>query len=188
MKYNLSEMMCLDIYTNSLSYEEYDIIKHNIKPSKANFMPLLSWDIFSQYYFKTLSNLKIESDIKIVKAFAAKAKWKNEIDAIFKDQDFDALIITDAEQKIVWVNDGFTQMTGYSKTFAVNKKPHFLQGVNTSIKTKKHIRNRLNDLKPFTEIITNYRKDNSTYECEVKIIPMYAENVTHFLAIEKQVG
>jgi hypothetical protein len=63
----------------------------------------------------------------------------------------------------------------------------FLQGINTSAKTKKIIRNKLNDLKPFTGIITNYRKDNTPYECEVKIIPMYSENVTHFLAIEKQV-
>jgi PAS domain-containing protein len=117
--------MCLDIYTSSLSYKEYDKIKLQIKPSKAKFMPLLSWDIFSQHYVNTLENLKTESDIKMVKAFAEKSKWKNEIDTIFNNQDFDALIITDAAQKILWVNDGFTQMTGYSKTFAVNKKPYF---------------------------------------------------------------
>ncbi|WP_051931296.1 PAS domain-containing protein [Gillisia sp. Hel_I_29] len=187
MKYSLSEMMCLDIYTSSLSSKEYDKIKLQIKPSTPKFMPLLSWDIYSQNYFKTLKNLKTESDIKMVKAFAKKAKWKNEIDTIFNNQDFDALIITDAGQKIVWVNEGFTKMTGYSKSFAVNKKPHFLQGINTSTKAKKRIRNKLHELKPFTEIIMNYRKDNTPYECQVKIIPMYSDNVTHFLAIEKQV-
>ncbi len=137
MKYNLSNMICLDIYLSSLSDKEYDKIKHQIKPSTAKFMPLLSWDIFSQHYFKTLENLKIDNDIKMVKAFAEKAKWKNEIDTIFNNQDFDALIITDAEQKILWVNAGFTQMTGFSKTFALNKKPHFLQDINISLKTKK---------------------------------------------------
>lgn len=187
MKFNLSEMMCLDIYTSSLSCEEYDKIKTQIKPSSAQIMPLLSWDIFSEHYIKTLENLKIENDIKTVKAFAERAKWKNEMDFIFNDQEFDALIITDAQQNIVWVNDGFTKMTGYSKTFAINKKPQFLQGINTSTKTKKRIRNKLNNLEPFTEIIMNYRKDNTPYECEVKIIPMYNDNVTHFLAIEKQV-
>lgn len=187
MKNNLSKMMCLDIYLSSLSSKEYDKIKDQIEPSKAKYMPLLSWDIFSQHYFKTCEKLKIENDINMVKAFAEKAKWKNEIDTIFNNQDFDALIITDAEQKILWVNDGFTQMTGYSKTFAINKKPQFLQGINTSVKTKSRFKNKLNNLKPFTEIITNYKKDNSSYECEVKIIPMYVENVTHFLAIEKQI-
>ncbi|WP_231367643.1 PAS domain-containing protein [Gillisia sp. JM1] len=123
----------------------------------------------------------------MVKAFAEKANWKNEIGTIFKNRDFDALIITNIDQKILWVNDGFTQMTGYSKKLALNKTPNFLQGINTSITIKNKIRNKLNNLKPFTEIITNYRKDNSSYECEVKIIPMYVENVTHFLAIEKQI-
>lgn len=187
MKYNLSEMMSLDIYLSSLSEEEYNNIRHQIKPSKAKAMPLMSWDIFSQNYFQKLEKLKMESDIKMVKSFAEKAKWNNDIDTIFEAQDFEALIITNVAQEILWVNDGFTQMTGYTKKFALSKTPHFLQGTDTSPETKKRIRNKLNDLKPFTEVITNYRKDNSTYKCEVKIIPMFTENVTHFLALEKQV-
>lgn len=188
MSRNLTEMMCLDIYLSSLSDKEYNKIKHQIEPSKSLMMPLLSWNFFSSHHFKTLERLKAERDIQMVKAFAKKASWKNEIDAIFENQDFEALIITDSEQKILWVNDGFTEMTGYSKTFAKNRTPHFLQGTNTLPKTKKRIRNKLNELKPFSAIITNYRKDSSPYECEVKIIPMYNANVTHFLAIERLVG
>jgi PAS domain S-box-containing protein len=187
MKYNLSGMMCLDFYLSSLSDKEYDKVKPQIKQSKNKVMPLLSWDIFSQYHSQKIMNLKVEKDIRVVKSFAEKEKWKNEIDLIFKNQDFEALIITDVDQKILWVNDGFKQMTGYSKTFALHKKPCFLQGVQTSTKSKKQFRKKLNDLKPFSEVITNYRKDNSPYDCEIKIIPMYSENVTHFLAIEKQV-
>jgi PAS domain S-box-containing protein len=123
----------------------------------------------------------------VVKAFAEKENWKNEIDAIFNDTDFEALIITDADQKILWVNDGFSEMTGYSKKYALNKKPYFLQGANTSAKSRKRIRTKLKSLQPFTEIITNYQKDNTPYECEVKIIPMFNEGITHYLAIEKKV-
>jgi PAS domain S-box-containing protein len=187
MKYNLSGMLSLDFYLSSLSDKEYDKVQLLIKFSKNKVTPLFSWDIFSQYHSQTIENLKVEKDIRQVKSFAEKANWKNEIDTIFKNQDFEALIITDMDQKILWVNDGFKQMTGYSKTFALNKTPYFLQGVNTTVKSKKRFRKKLNDLKPFTEVITNYRKDNSPYECEVKIFPMYAENVTHFLAIEKHV-
>jgi PAS domain S-box-containing protein len=187
MKYDLSDMMCLDIYLSSLSDKEYSQTIQEIKPSNAKSMPIISWDIFSQHNSKTLENIKTNSDIETVKAFAKEGEWKNEIDTIFKDQDFEALIITDATQKILWVNDGFTEMTGYSKSFAINKKPHFLQGSSTLPKTKKRIRKKLNSLKPFTEIITNYRKDKTPYECEVKIIPMYNKDVTHFLAIERKV-
>ena len=114
-------------------------------------------------------------------------EWRNEIDDIFENQDFEALIITDINQKILWVNNGFTEMTGYSKKFAINKTPNFLQGENTQRTTKKRIRTKLGLLEPFTEVITNYRKDNTPYKCEVKIIPLYKEKVTHFLAIEKKV-
>ena len=122
-----------------------------------------------------------------IKLFAQKAHWKNEIDGIFKDQDFEALIITDINQKILWVNNGFTEMTGYTKKYALNKTPNFLQGQNTLPETKKRIRGKLDELKPFAEIITNYKKDKTPYKCEVKIIPLYTDKVTHFLAIEKKV-
>ena len=188
MSRNLSEMMCLDIYLSSLSNKEYDNIKRHIKPNKNVIMPLLSWDVYSDYNYMVLERIKINRDIETVKAFAKKSCWKNEIDLLFKNQDFEALIITDFDQKIIWVNDGFTEMTGYTKAFARNKKSNFLQGTNTLPDTRNQIRNQLKELKPFTAIITNYRKDKSSYECEVRIIPMYNESVTHFLAIEKLVG
>lgn len=188
MERNLSEMLCLDIYLSSKSGKKNDKIKNKIKPSEFKIMPLISWDIYSVNYLKTLKSLKAERDIEWVKAFAKKAKWKNEIDSIFNNNDFDALIITDSDQKILWVNDGFTTMTGYSKTFALDKTPRFLQGTNTLPKAKERIRNKLNELKPFTAVITNYRKDKSQYECEVKIIPISGEKANYYLAIEKQIG
>jgi len=187
MKYNLAQMKSLDFYLSSLSDKEYKEVAPQIKPLESNIMPLISWDIFNQNYFDTLKTAKTEGDIKMIKSFAKKAKWQNKIDDLFTSKNFEALIITDLEQKILWVNDGFTDMTGYSKKFAINKTPNFLQGINTLPETKKRISNRLKDLKPFTEIITNYKKDNTSYKCEVKIIPMYSENVTHFLAIERQI-
>ncbi|WP_152286607.1 PAS domain-containing protein [Flavicella marina] len=147
----------------------------------------MSWDIYSQFYFDTIQNLKIHKDISFVKSFAKKEKWKNDIDLLFKNSKFEALVITDVAQKIVWVNDGFTKMTGYSKKHALDKKPSFLQGEATSDASKKSFRNKLNKLQPFTQIITNYRKDKTTYKCEVKIIPMYADDVTHFLALEREI-
>jgi len=187
MKYNISKMAALDLYLSTLSEKEYNKIEQQLNALKVNKMPLMSWDVFSENHFKTLKKLKTNSDINTVKVFAEKAKWKNELDSIFENQDFEALIISDSEQKIQWVNDGFTEMTGYSKKHAINKTPRFLQGPNTSQEIKTEIRTQLSNLKPFTGIITNYRKDNSLYKCEVKIIPMYSEKVTHFLAIERLV-
>lgn len=187
MKYNISNMMSLDIYLDSLQDCEYKKIISETPTADQSVMPLKSWDIFSEDYNTTIENSKSLNDIEQVKSFAKKTKWKNKIDHIFKNQDFEALIITDIDQKILWVNNGFTKMTGYSKKYALNKTPNFLQGEATEKETKKRIRTKLEHLKPFTEVIINYRKDKTPYKCEVKIIPLYKDKVTHFLAIEKKV-
>lgn len=74
MKYNLSTMMCLDIYLSFLSKKEYEKIKQDIKPKNAVVKPLICYDIFNLQYFNTIDKLKIESDIEIVKTFAKKSK------------------------------------------------------------------------------------------------------------------
>ena len=179
-------MKCLEFYLSSLSDNEYDKIKDQIKPSKSKSFPLVSWDIFSDSYSQKLQQIQKKIEIDMVKSFVDKLH-KNSIDLIFEAQDYHALVITSLSQKILWVNKGFTEMTGYSKSFAIDKTPRFLQGHNTSLETKQRIRNKLKDLKPFTEIVTNYKKDNSLYKCEVKIIPLFDDHKTHFLAIEKEI-
>jgi PAS domain S-box-containing protein len=188
MKKNLSQMMGLEFYLSSLSTEEYKKVIADQQPSIPNVKPLMSWDQFTLNYAQKNVQLKRKSDINTVQQFLKKEKLANNIDQIFKNQEFEGLIITDVEQNICWVNDGFTQMTGYPKRYALNKTPRFLQGEKTTIESKNLIREKLKTLSPFTGIITNYRKDNSEYECEVKIIPLVNNNiVTHFLALEKQV-
>lgn len=189
IKNKIPEMMCLDIYLSSLSSDEYKNIAHLIMPSKAKLTPLKSYDFYHNHYFKTLKEMKKSSDINSVRAFSKKEKLNNNVDAIFNNQDFEAIIITDLKQKIIWVNDGFSEMTGYSKKYAVNKTPHFLQGEKTSPSVKEKIRKELKKSNPVTEVLINYRKDNSLYKCKVKIIPLYnnEKKITHFLALEKEV-
>ena len=59
------------------------------------------------------------------------------------EEDYEALVLTKANQSIVWVSDGFKDMTGYSKTFAIGKRPKFLQGEETSSATRKQLREGL---------------------------------------------
>ncbi|MFB9056936.1 PAS domain-containing protein [Mariniflexile ostreae] len=187
MKKNLSNMMCLDLYLSSLNTEEYKAIKHDIIHEDTKIMPLLCWDVFSQNYFKTLKQLKRKQDIVKVKALAKKLNWSNNMDTIFEDKAFEAIIITDLNQSILWTNDGFTEMTGYSKSYALHKKPNFLQGEKSSADAKQKIRNGLKDIKPFTAIITNYKKNKTSYQCEVTIFPLFNTKTTHFIALERQV-
>ncbi|MFN7118762.1 MAG: PAS domain S-box protein, partial [Saprospiraceae bacterium] len=39
-----------------------------------------------------------------------------------------AVIVTDPERRILWVNEDFTYITGYSLSEVLGKKPSILQG------------------------------------------------------------
>ena len=188
MKNNLTNMKCLDIYLSGLNKDEYDEIKPKIEISKAKIMPLISWDIFMDSYNRRLIEVKKRIEMQQVFSYAKKFNWKNDLNLTFSENDYEALIVTDKNQNIIWVNDGFTSMTGYSKQFAINKTPEFLQGKETSVNTKNRINKKILTDKPFKEIIVNYKKDKTSYLCEIKIIPLYNEGVTHFIAFEKKVG
>ena len=151
-------------------------------------MPLLSWDFYMHFYFRNLKKSEKNSEIEKVNQLAKKFNWKNDFYALMGDYDYEAVVITDMSQKIIWVNDGFTEMTGYSKNFAIDKRPSFLQGEATSEEIKAKIRESIQLDKPFKQVIINYKKDRTPYKCEVQIIPLFGETTTHYMALERQVG
>lgn len=188
MKNKLPDMMCLDISLSSMSKKEYEEVKPRIADSKTKPMPLLSWDIFMYGFKERMAETIRKVELKGVLSLAEKFKWKNDLNTTFSENDYEALIITDINQNIIWVNDGFSAMTGYSETYALNKTPKFLQGEKTSMQTKKTIKENISQDKPFEGVIINYKKDKTTYKCEVKIIPLYSDKTTHYIAFEKKVG
>lgn len=152
--------------------------------------PLLCWDIYASGLAKNAIEFNRQTELDILKSFKKKFKWQLDIDAVFQEKDFEALVLTDCSQSIKWVNKGFTKMTGYPVNFAIGKKPGFLQGAETSTKTKKNISANLKTGKPFKERIINYKKDGALYYCEIEIFPLKSNSnkTTHFLAFEKEVG
>jgi PAS domain S-box-containing protein len=188
MKNNLSKMMGLDLYLLAHEHKEKKKLDVIIKPSKNKIMPLLSWDLYSSFFTNINIQLKKESDIKEVEKLALKFDWKTDLSHILAQEDFDALVITNHQKQIIWVNDGFSAMTGYPKNFAINKSPSFLQGKDTLEETKQRIRKKIALHTPFTDVIINYRKDKTPYKCQIKIIPLFAADTTYYIAIEKEVA
>lgn len=71
-----------------------------------------------------------------------------------------AVVLTDREGFIVWVNDGFTRITGYGLDEVAGRKPgHVLQGPATDPETVRRISAALARGEGFTEEILNYAKD-----------------------------
>ena len=186
MKENLNKMLCLDLYLSEIKRSSKKGFKDDTPENVVRVLPLISWDVFSESYFKHLNSSKKTMDLKKIKAFAKHYHWKNDIDALFDENDFEAIILTDKNQNIIWVNEGFTTMTGYAKKEVLKKTPGFLQGNKTSKKKTAEIRFRLKEDKPFSTSLVNYRKNKSTYNCEVHIFPLYNTKTTHFIALERE--
>lgn len=159
-----------------------------MKTTRRNYCsPLLSFDIYLDYYHKTIKQMKSRLDISEINRSVDTVISKSLEHTILSDQ-YDAIVITDKQQKIVWVSDGFYDMTGYSSSYAVGRQPTFLQGKDTQTATKESIRVNLDNNTNFTASLINYKKNGEEYLCQLKLFPLRdpENNITHYLALERR--
>lgn len=97
-----------------------------------------------------------------------------------------AIIVTDADRRILWVNEDFTIITGYSLPEVLGKKPSLLQGPKSEKEVVRRIRKSLESQVSFKDTITNYRKNGEEYPCKLLIHPIFNEEktLTNFIAFE----
>jgi PAS domain S-box-containing protein len=101
-----------------------------------------------------------------------------------------AVIITDAERRIEWVNDAFTRITGYQLAEVKGRSPGaFLQGPQTDQDTVAIMRKRLREGLGFRVELQNYAKDGRRYWLDIEVRPILdgAGQVTNFIAIESDI-
>ena len=107
----------------------------------------------------------------------------------------DAVVITTAEAfdkphpQIIYVNQAFTAISGYTAEEAIGQSPRMLQGPGTDRAALSRIRQALMTGQSCQEEILNYHKNGSSYWLDVHIVPLYGEDdkITHFAAIERDV-
>ena len=160
-----------------------------MKGSKKNFLPLASFDIHLENYQSLVNEFRRNNDISHIKSILNDS-WTTELTTKVFQEDYDAIVLTDTNQKILWVSDGFRDMTGYSKKYAVGKKPSFLQGEQTSKSVKSQIREELFYNHTFRGSLLNYRKNGEPYLCQISIFPIYdaKEKLDNFIAFEKEIS
>ena len=106
----------------------------------------------------------------------------------------DAVIVTttlidDPEPCILYVNQAFTRMTGYSAQEVLGQSPRFLQGPKTDRATLDRIRSALSTKQPIQVELINYRKDGSEFWVEIGITPVAdaTGKYIHFVGIQRDI-
>ncbi|UII25292.1 PAS domain S-box protein [Fulvivirga maritima] len=94
--------------------------------------------------------------------------------SLVADNTNNAVIISDKNGCIEYVNKGFTEMTGYSEKEVYGKKPgDFLQGEDTNKETVKRVREALARKESVYEEILNYTKSGESYWISMAINPVF---------------
>ncbi len=90
-----------------------------------------------------------------------------------------SVIITDANNKIVWVNPAFIIYTGYTEEFVLGKTPgSFLQSPDTSVDTINIMRSAISRHVDFNVEVLNFKKSGESYWTNVIATPIDEDDVT----------
>tara|TARA_R110002050_G_scaffold100607_2_gene208378 strand:- start:25822 stop:26316 length:495 start_codon:yes stop_codon:yes gene_type:complete len=151
--------------------------------------PLKSWDVYTMHLLVEAQKFYKQSEIKILKNYQKKFNWDLDVESLLLNNEFDVIVLTNLNQEIQWVNNGFKKMTGYPANYAKGKKPNFLQGEKSSETTIKRIRKNLKKGIHFKETVINYRKNGEIYNCAIEIYPLKDgnNNIQHLLALETEI-
>ena len=110
--------------------------------------------------------------------------------ALVAQRTSNAVIITDADGRIEWVNDAFTEISGFSFAEVRGRKPgRMLQGPDTDPKTIEFIRSRLARAVGFQTQILNYTKDGRPYWVSIDIQPVHDAdgNLCKYIAVQEDI-
>ena len=108
----------------------------------------------------------------------------------------DAVMITEAEPfeepgpKIIFVNDAFTKMTGYSAKEVIGQTPRILQGPKSDKKALANLGIALRNWESHEITTVNYKKDGTPFWINFSVSPVADESgwYTHWIAIERDVS
>ncbi|NJM79978.1 MAG: PAS domain-containing protein [Flavobacterium sp.] len=138
-------------------------------------LPLLSWEFYNlpRAEQKEFNNIQ--------------ANWSEKVDyAKVKNSKPLAVLVTDANLKIIFASTNITEMNGYDYKEIIGNSPKMFQGKDTSLESRKNIRIAVENLQPFKEVILNYKKNGETYLCQIEAYPKFDKqgNFVNYIAFE----
>ncbi len=107
----------------------------------------------------------------------------------------DAVLITEAEPfdepgpRIIYVNEAFTEMTGYTAEEVIGKTPRILHGPNSNYEELARLGKSMRNWESCEATTINYKKNGEEFWSNFKLTPVADETgwYTHWILIERDV-
>lgn len=130
--------------------------------------------------------------IKFASDITAEVERKREFEvlSLVANETDNAIIITDANGLVQYVNRGFGKLTGYTLEEVHGKKPGpILQGPATNPDTIARIGSAIRNREPLYDEILNYDKNGTPYWISMAINPVFGKNhkLEHFISIQANI-
>ncbi|WP_181691386.1 bacterio-opsin activator domain-containing protein [Natronomonas sp. LN261] len=95
----------------------------------------------------------------------------------------------ESDEPLIYVNDAFERLTGYDTFEILGRNCRFLQGEGTDPETVERVRQAVDDRRPISVEILNYRKNGEPFWNQLNIAPVTNDDdeLTHFLGFQTDV-
>ncbi len=148
-----------------------------------NLLPLSSWEFYAEH-----SSYLASCKDDLEQLYKITQKW--DFDQDYTNQligERAVIVITNTDLQIVYATQNITQMNGYTPQEIIGSSPKMFQGVDTCLTTAKTIRDAVSKQLPFEVSILNYKKDDSTYMCQIKGFPVRNKKgkLVNYIAFEQ---
>ncbi|WP_420862798.1 sensor domain-containing diguanylate cyclase [Algirhabdus cladophorae] len=103
----------------------------------------------------------------------------------------DALLVTDHEDRVLWLNAGFERMTGFTLDDLVGRRPdEVLKGPDTNADEFAKIKEALRLRRPVDIEVIYYRKDGKEFWMESRIVPIFDADGkhTHYMSSSRDIS
>lgn len=94
-----------------------------------------------------------------------------------------------AQQSIIYVNEAFTRMTGYTMNEIRGQSPRILQGEKTDREQLGLVRKAIKEHAPIEVEVINYSRRGQEYWVVMNIVPVFSDKneLTHFVSVQRDI-
>jgi PAS domain S-box-containing protein len=147
-------------------------------------------DFVSREY---LARLRFAIPAAVEKRRSAAAQRRAEAELLLKTHALEAaanaIVITDVDGRIEWVNPAFTELTGYTAAEALGQTPRLLRSDRHDAAFYEALWRTIKSGGVWRGTVVNRRKNGTAYHEEMTITPLHAQGgvITHFVAVKQDV-